>query len=67
MKPVIVFAFLFCSLLGGVFGADVILKEGDCWSYETRLGEENSFIVIRKIETVPQLGEVAHISNLASE
>jgi hypothetical protein len=62
MKLSIVFTFLFCSLVGRALGIDVILKEGDCWSYDTRVGEEDSFIVIRKIETVPQLGEVVHIS-----
>jgi len=38
-----------------------VLKEGDCWTYETRPGEEGSFLVIRKIETSPE-GEVVHIS-----
>ena len=38
-----------------------VLKEGDCWTYEARPGEEGSFLVIRKIETAPK-GEVVHIS-----
>lgn len=38
------------------------LKEGESWSYATRPGEEDSFLVIRKIETLPKLGEVIHIS-----
>src|SRR5947209_5509851 len=42
--------------------ADVALKEGQCWSYTARPGEEASFLVIRKIETIPKLGEVVHIS-----
>ncbi|WP_265594040.1 hypothetical protein [Haloferula sp. BvORR071] len=37
-------------------------KEGECWSYTTRPGEEESFAVIRKIETLPKVGEVIHIS-----
>ena len=37
-------------------------KEGECWSYTARPGEEESFLVIRKIETLPKLGEVIHIS-----
>ena len=42
--------------------ADIpVLKEGDCWTYETRPCEDGSFLVIRKIETSPE-GEVVHIS-----
>src|SRR5436190_10009253 len=32
-------------------GAELALKEGDCWSYATRPGEEASYLVIQKIET----------------
>ena len=37
-------------------------REGECWSYEARPGEERSFLVIRKIESLPTYGEVIHIS-----
>jgi hypothetical protein len=53
------------SLFGftpSIIAADMILKEGECWSYSTRPGEEDSFLVIRKIETLPKIGEVIHIS-----
>ena len=62
MKLVIVFAFLFCGLAGRVLAAEGTLTEGECWSYDTRDGEEDSFIVIRRIETVPPFGEVVHVS-----
>ncbi len=55
----------FLALLGFATSAvagDIVLKEGECWSYATRAGEENSFLVIRKIETLPKIGEVIHIS-----
>ena len=39
-----------------------MLKAGECWAYSTRPGEESSVLVIRKIETLPKLGEVIHIS-----
>jgi hypothetical protein len=53
------------SLIG--FGSsadakDIAPKEGECWLYSTRPGEEASFLVIRKIETLPKLGEVVFIS-----
>ena len=53
------------SLIG--FGSsaierDIGLKEGECWLYSTRPGEEASFLVIRKIETLPKAGEIVVIS-----
>lgn len=47
-----------------VFAAEALPlpKVGECWTYATRPGEENSFLVVRRIETLPVLGEVAHIS-----
>src|SRR5688572_27533272 len=62
MKLTVVLVFFVCGLIGHVVGAEVILTEGECWSYDTRHGEEDSFIVIRRIETVPQFGEVVHVS-----
>jgi len=57
---VIVFAALGLAFCG--VARDVEIKEGDCWTYATRPGEEGSFLVIRKIETLPKVGEVVHIS-----
>lgn len=55
---------LLCALglTSAVNAADTPFHEGDCWSYHTRVGEEQSFIVIRKIEQLPKIGEVVHIS-----
>jgi hypothetical protein len=53
------------SILGFASSAvagDIALKQGQCWSYAARPGEEASFLVIRKIETLPKIGEVIHIS-----
>jgi len=49
------------SLIG--FGSsaierDIGLKEGECWLYSTRPGEKASFLVIRKIETLPKLARL---------
>src|SRR4051812_7066880 len=60
-KPIIKFLALL-GLASSTFAADAAPKEGDCWSYTTRNGEESSFLVIRKIETLPKIGEVIHIS-----
>ena len=38
------------------------MKEGECWSYTARPGEDASYLVIRKIETLPKIGEVIHVS-----
>jgi hypothetical protein len=59
------YLFILSFLLGlasSAVAADVVVKEGDCWAYATRPGEESSFLVIRKIETLPKIGEVIHIS-----
>jgi hypothetical protein len=53
------------SILGfasSAIAGNIALKEGECWSYATRPGEEASFLVMRKIETLPKIGEVIHIS-----
>jgi hypothetical protein len=60
-NPLMALLFLLsftCSVIAG----DIVLKEGECWSYATRPGEEASFLVIRKVETRPNDGEVVHIS-----
>ncbi|WP_255991619.1 hypothetical protein [Chitinolyticbacter albus] len=38
--------------------------EGQLWSYKTRKGEENSRVLINKIETNAKLGKIYHISVL---
>jgi len=35
---------------------------GECWGYQTRLHETESYIVIRKVEDMPKLGQVWHVS-----
>ena len=62
MKNLFIKLFALLGLATSTFAAEVIIKEGDCWSYEARPGEENSYLVIRKIETLPKVGEVIHIS-----
>ena len=58
------FTRLLCvlGLKSAAQASDVPLHDGDCWSYHTRPGEEESFIVIRKIEHLPKAGEVVHVS-----
>ena len=55
---------LLCALglASTVHASEVALKEGDRWSYASRPGEEAFFLVIRKIEHIAKVGDVAHIS-----
>jgi hypothetical protein len=62
MKNPITTLLLSLGLASSGVAAEVALQEGECWSYSTRPGEESSFLVIRKIETLPKLGEVVHVS-----
>lgn len=62
MKKLFQSLLAICGLASAASAAEAVLNEGDCWSYTTRPGEEASFVVIRKIETLPKLGEVIHIS-----
>ena len=50
------------GLVSVTHGQGPALREGDCWLYRTRDGEQGSFLVIRKIEDTPGAGQVAHIS-----
>ncbi|MDF3822889.1 hypothetical protein P3G55_23530 [Leptospira sp. 96542] len=50
----------FLSFFGLARSAD--FSEGQIWSYKTRIGEENSKILINKIEFDPRLGPIFHIS-----
>ncbi|HYI41058.1 MAG TPA: hypothetical protein VE053_12145 [Allosphingosinicella sp.] len=36
--------------------------EGQVWHYRTRPGEEGSVVAIRRVEAVPELGPVFHVS-----
>jgi hypothetical protein len=36
--------------------------EGQVWSYKTRPGEENSTLLINKVEADPRLGAIFHVS-----
>jgi hypothetical protein len=62
MKTLLVKILVILGFASSAVAADISLKEGDCWSYATRPGEEDSFLVIRKIESLPKIGEVVHIS-----
>jgi hypothetical protein len=53
---------LFCGIVSSDLGAAPVLAPGDCWSYAVRPGEEQSYVVIRKVETYPSQGTVVHIS-----
>ena len=37
-------------------------KAGQKWSYRTRPGEENSYLIIVKVENDPKLGTIVHIA-----
>ena len=62
MKNPIIRLLAFLGFASAAYAADVALKEGDCWTYAARPNEEASFLVIRKIEILPKMGEVIHIS-----
>ena len=62
MKPSLTKLLAFLGFASVAMAADVAVTEGECWLYATRPGEEDSFLVIRKIETLPKFGEVIHIS-----
>ena len=62
MKNPLITLLTFLGLANPTVAADITLQEGQCWSYAARPGEEASFLVIRKIEKLPKLGEVVHIS-----
>lgn len=49
-----------CPVLASA--SDPTLAVGQRWSYETRPGEEESTLVIGRLEQHPVFGEVAHIS-----
>lgn len=38
------------------------VKEGELWKYDSREGEEESYVVIRKIEEDDRLGCIIHVS-----
>jgi hypothetical protein len=62
MKSSLLKLLVLLGLVSSAIAADMAIGEGECWSYATRLGEEDSFLVIRKIETLPRVGEIVHIS-----
>jgi hypothetical protein len=62
MKTTLIKLLALIGFASSAVAAEVALKEGQCWTYAARPGEEDSFLVIRKIETLPKLGEVIHIS-----
>jgi hypothetical protein len=44
------------------FASAAEYAEGQVWSYQTRVGEETSTVLINKIETNDKLGKIYHIS-----
>lgn len=62
MKPRLLGIALLFSFVCAAQAADPELRAGDCWSYASRPGEGESYLVIRKIETYPGQGTVVHIS-----
>lgn len=62
MKTSLIGLVLICGLVCAARAAGPELTAGDCWSYFSRPGEEESYVVIRKIETYPGQGTVMHIS-----
>lgn len=62
MKHPFTTSVVFVALAVFSSATGITLQEGDCWSYDTRPGEESSYLVIRKVETLPRIGEVAHIA-----
>jgi hypothetical protein len=50
------------GLASTAVAAEPPLQPGQCWTYSARSIEHGSYLVIRKIETLPKLGDVAHIS-----
>jgi len=43
-------------------GASPDFDEGQVWAYKTRPGEEESTLLINKVEEDPRLGRIYHIS-----
>jgi hypothetical protein len=62
MRTLLVKLLAFLGFTSSAVAADLSPRVGDCWSYASRSGEEASFLVIRKIETLPKVGEVFHVS-----
>ncbi len=59
-------ALMLCGfgLTFAAHASGLTFHQGDCWSYHTRPGEETSFLVIRKVDQFPNVGEVVHVSVL---
>jgi hypothetical protein len=55
-----VLAMSIASFLGFAQARD--FSEGQVWSYKTRPGEENSTLLINKVDTDPRLGAIFHVS-----
>ena len=41
---------------------EAVFKVGQAWRYQTRVGEEESFFTIVKVEAHPVIGNIIHIS-----
>lgn len=62
MKKILAGLLALAGLTNPATSAEPSIRVGDSWSYAVRPGEEGSFLVIRKIEIHPKLGEIVHIS-----
>jgi len=57
--PLLLFAVLICSF---TLGATLDFDVGQVWAYKTRPGEQDSTLLIDKVEDDPKLGRIYHIS-----
>jgi hypothetical protein len=59
MRMLVLLALLISSR---AFGATLNFEAGQVWAYQTRPGEEDSTLLIDKVEDDPKLGRIYHIS-----
>lgn len=50
------------SLIVGAQETEAKYKPGQKWSYKTRPGEEDSYLIVLKVDKDPQLGDIIHIA-----
>ncbi len=65
MKNPILTLLALVGFASSATASDSDLIPSQCWTYSTRPSENASFLVIRKIEILPKIGEVAHVSVFA--
>ena len=52
----------FASLIVNAQETEVKYKPGQKWSYKTRPGEEDSYLIVLKVDKDPKLGNIIHIA-----